>query len=359
MPVFLFTVPGWSGLVDLVTEGLRFFYQLTGNVGWGIVLFTIVVKTVLIPLTLPALRNARRQQELAPMVREIIKKHGNDRVAASQEQMALYRQYGFNPMSGCLPSLVQLPIFFALYSAITQLTGTPLGQQGFLWISHISQADPWRILPIIAAVAQFFQTRMSMQSRSRIVDPQQRQMNMIIQFMPLVVLVSGFAFPAGAVLYWAVSAVYSAVVQYFVSGWNSLTDIFPFLPRREPKSLLGAPKPVDPNAKPSRFQKFQEKMAEAQRQQEEEKRKREQGGDKKQAAAPRATVEPALVKLDEVSAEGNRFSEDGWRLPGAPGTQGRTAFAAGTSGGGATQQPRAAQNRSRSNGRNGNRKKRK
>lgn len=351
--------PGWDQLVQFITAGLQSLYELTGSAGLAIILFTLVVKTLFIPLTLPALRNARRQQELAPMVRQIMQKHGKDRAAASAEQMALYRQYGFNPLAGCLPSLVQIPFFFALWQGINRLTGTQMGSDGFLWIPQVALRDPLFILPFLAALAQFFQTRMAMQNRDKIVDPQQRQMNTMMQFMPLMVIVFGFQVPSGAVLYWTVSSIFSAVQQYFITGWGSLTDLFPFLPRKQLKSLL--PPPRDPNApvKPGRFQRFQERMIEAQKQQQELQNGKKAGGSGQPAVQRPTPPVETQARVDEVVAQGNKYSEDAWRLPGAPGSTGRTVFSTNVGGSAAPDvaQRQPKPRRRSSNARN-NRKKR-
>ncbi len=363
MSILAFTVPGWSQLVAFITSLLQSLYDATDSAGLAIIIFTILAKTVLLPLTLPALRSSRRQQELAPMIREINKKHGKDRAAASAETMALYRQYGFNPAAGCLPALVQIPFFFALWRAINNLTSTPMGQDNFLWLEHIAQPDRLFILPMAAAVAQFIQTRMAMQNRDKVVDAQQKQMNMIMQFMPFLFLPFGATVPAGAVLYWVVSSVYSAVVQFFITGWGSLTDLFPFLPRKHVKSLLPAPRPADaPPAKPGFFGRFQERMIEMQQQQQEAQKQRN-GQAQSPAAAP--TKPQYQVAVDEISSADTRHTQDAWQLPGAPGTTGRTVFATGAAAGGGLpngQADRAAQQaRQRQNGNRGanNRKKRK
>lgn len=316
-------MPIWSGLVQLITDGLLWANQATGNAGLAIILFTLFIRTLLLPLTLPALRNARRQQELAPRIREIQKRHGKDRAAATQEQMELYRQHGFNPMAGCLPLILQTPIFLALWRAISTLGESHQALGGFLYLSNVATPDTTHILPIAAGLAQFLQSRMAMPPKKDIVDPQQQQMNQVMQFMPLMVVVFGWNIAAGAVLYWTVSSIFSAVLQFFVTGWGSLRDLLPFLPERHVKSLLPAPDPARlQNRKPGLMQRMQERMLEAQRQQ-----SNQQGAPAAETDGP--TGPQSVVSPDERNATENRFTEDGWRLPGAPGSTGRTAFAAG------------------------------
>lgn len=319
-------IPGWSQFVGLIAGGLEGLFSVTGNAGLAIIFFTIFVKIALVPLSLPALRNSRRQQELSPLIREIQKRHKGDRAAASAEQMELYRQYGFNPLAGCLPTLVQIPVFFALWQAILRLGQSEAGQSGFLWLTQISRPDPIHLLPFLAAAAQFLQTRMAIQPKAQVVDAQQKQMNLMMQFMPLMVIVFGWNIAAGAVLYWFVSSLFSAAQQWFVTGWGSLRDLIPFLPQRRLKSLLPAPKPegyTKPSGKAGFMQRMQEKMLEAQQQAEAQRR-----GE----TAPGAAAVPAQEKSDAPteaetpvalvaeSDEGVRFTDDAWRLPGAAGS---------------------------------------
>ncbi len=324
-------MPLWNLLVNFIVESVRYLNELTGNTGLAIILLTIIVKTLVLPLTLPALRNSRRQQELAPMVREIQKKHPKDRAAASAEQMALYRQYGFNPLAGCLPTLVQLPIWLALYSALQRLPRVvgPNELTGFLWLESIARPDPLHLIPVLAALAQFVQTRMSMQTPAQYLDPQQKQMNTMLQFMPLLVIVFGWGLASGLVLYWFISALYSAVLQFFVTGWGSLSDLLPFLPKRQPKSYLPQPLPDGHHGKPGFMQRLNERMLEAQRQQQELQAQKQGGA---QNVVPRSTAGEERGSADQsgpelVPTEGVRFTDDPWRLPGAPGSNGRAVYA--------------------------------
>ena len=98
-------------------------------------------------------------QELAPRIKEIQKKYGSDRQRASQETMALYQAHGVNPLSGCLPMLIQIPIFFGLYRAIVNLSNSETGHwtDGFMWLTDLAEQDQWNVLPIMAGLFQFVQ----------------------------------------------------------------------------------------------------------------------------------------------------------------------------------------------------------
>jgi YidC/Oxa1 family membrane protein insertase len=188
-------------------------------------------------------------QDLAPKIKELQKKHGKDRQRLSQEQMALYSANRVNPMSGCLPILLQIPIFLGLYQGITNLSRSHEGvwDGGFLWLTSLADADPIKILPILAAVFQFVQTRMMRPyKQGKITDPQQAMMNTMMNFMPLTVILFGWTFASGAVLYWATQSVYSVVQQWIITGWGSMRDWFPRLPELPEHRRLGYRPPRDP-----------------------------------------------------------------------------------------------------------------
>src|SRR5699024_2222025 len=108
----------WNQYMDLMRWILNQIGGFVHNGGIAIILFTIIIKTLLLPLTVKSIRSSKGMQELQPKIKEIQKKHGGDRQKASAETMALYQAHGVNPMTGCLPMLVQMPIFFGLYFAV-------------------------------------------------------------------------------------------------------------------------------------------------------------------------------------------------------------------------------------------------
>jgi YidC/Oxa1 family membrane protein insertase len=224
--------------------------DFTGSAGLAIIVFTIIIKTILLPLTIKATRSSKAMQEVAPKIKQIQKKHGKDRARVSQETMALYQQHGVNPMAGCLPMLIQIPIFFGLYRAIFNLSDAQVGEwgHGFLWLPDLHQPDPWFLLPVLAGVFQFVQTRMMRPANQpKSDDPQQQIMNVMMNFMPLMVVVFGINFASGPVIYWAVQSMYSVVQQWFITGWGSLGAWFPWLPELPEHRRLGyqAPRNLD------------------------------------------------------------------------------------------------------------------
>ncbi len=240
-------IPVWEQYRSFLEWALDGLAEFTGSAGLAIIVFTIIIKTLLLPLTIKSTRSSKAMQEVAPKVKELQKKYGKDRARASQETMALYQQYGVNPMAGCLPMLIQIPIFFGLYRAIYNLSNAADGgawAHGFLWVPDLAQADPWHILPILAGIFQFVQTRMMRPANQpKSDDPQQQVMNVMMNFMPLMVVLFGWTFAAGPVIYWATQSVYSVVQQWFITGWGSLGEWFPWLPELPEHRRLGYQEP--------------------------------------------------------------------------------------------------------------------
>ena len=243
-------IPVWDQFRDFLEWSLDSIASFTGSAGLAIIVFTIIIKTLLLPLTIKATRSSKAMQEVAPKIKEIQKKYGKDRARASQETMALYQQHGVNPMAGCLPMLIQIPIFFGLYRAIFNLSEGNVGEwgQGFLWLDSLSQPDPWKLLPIMAGLFQFVQTRMMRPANQpKSDDPQQQIMNVMMNFMPLMVVLFGWGFASGPVIYWVTQSVYSVIQQWFITGWGSLGEWFPWLPELPEHRRLGyrAPQELD------------------------------------------------------------------------------------------------------------------
>jgi YidC/Oxa1 family membrane protein insertase len=227
----------WNSYVDAISWSLHRLTEMTGSGGLAIIIFTVLLKTVLLPLTVKSIRSTAAMQELQPKIKELQKKYSKDRNQLSQETMRLYQEYQINPLAGCLPMLIQIPIFFGLYFAVREISETA-GQ--FLWLPSLDQSDPWKVLPIVAGIFQFVQTRMMRPHNApKVTDPQQAMMNTMMNFMPIMVIVFGWTFASGAVLYWATQSVYSVVQQWFITGWGSMKDWFPWLPDLPENRRLG------------------------------------------------------------------------------------------------------------------------
>lgn len=243
----------WNEFVGLVEWCLSYLADYTGSGGLSILIFTLIVKTLLLPLTIKSVRSMAAMQELQPKIKDLQKKYGKDRQRLSQETMRLYSEYGVNPASGCLPLIAQMPIFFALFFAIRELSDGGQGHfaDSFLWIQDLGEPDRWEILfipivplAILAGIFQFIQMRMSRPAgQGKVRDPQQAMMQGMMNFMPLMVVIFGWNFASGVVLYWAAQSLYSVIQQWFITGWGSLKDWMPWLPELPEQRRLGAKKP--------------------------------------------------------------------------------------------------------------------
>ncbi len=231
----------WNQFVDLIAAGLNILANYSGSAGISIIIFTILIKTVLLPFTIKSIRSTSSMQAMQPKIKELQKKHAGDKAKIQAEQMKLYQEHGVNPVSGCLPMLIQIPIFFGLYYAIINLSqhGGGLWAQSFLWLPSMAEADPYHILPIVAGIFQFIQVKMTRPAGVKSSDSTQQMMQTASTFMPLTVIAIGWVFPSGPVLYWAASALYSVVQQWFITGWGSLLEWFPFLPDLPEHKRLG------------------------------------------------------------------------------------------------------------------------
>jgi YidC/Oxa1 family membrane protein insertase len=230
-----------SFIVKPLLEVLKWLFSLTGNLGWAIVVFTVLVRIAMLPLTIKQLQSQKKQQILQPKLRELQRKYGKDREKLTQETLKLYKLHGANPASGCLPLLITLPILLGVWQAIRgyPTAGLSPEQLSFLWLPNLTAKDPTFVLPIVAVALQFITAQMAI---PRNPDPAQAQMYRVTAWMPLAFGFVYFSFPAGAVLYSAVGSMIQMVQQYFTTGFGSLPKYLPFLP--EKTGFLTQPHPA-------------------------------------------------------------------------------------------------------------------
>lgn len=182
---------------------------LVGNWGLTIILLTLIIKLVFFPLSAASYRSMANMRKFAPKMQEIKEKYGDNREKVSQEMMALYRKEKINPLGGCLPILVQMPVFIALYWVLME--SVELRQSPFIfWIQDLSIKDPYFILPLIMGASMFFQMKLNPTPP----DPMQAR---IMQFMPIIFTVFFLWFPAGLVLYWVINNILSIAQQYVIT----------------------------------------------------------------------------------------------------------------------------------------------
>jgi len=188
---------------------LKLLYRVTHNYGWAIIILTIITRLPFIPIINKGQKSMKKLQKLQPMMNEIRQKYKKDPQRMQKEMMELYKKHKVNPMSGCLPMLIQIPVFFALYKVLLiaiELRGAPF----MLWIKDLSEKDPYYILPIIMGITMFVQQKMTPTAT----DTQQQK---IMQYMPVIFTLLFLNFPSGLVLYWLVSNILGIAQQYYVN----------------------------------------------------------------------------------------------------------------------------------------------
>ncbi len=188
---------------------LEWFYGLVGNWGVAIILLTVLVKGVFFHLSATSYKSMAKMRAVAPQLTRLKELYGDDRQRMSQEMMALYKREKINPLGGCLPILVQMPVFISLYWVLfesVQLRHAPF----MLWIQDLSQMDPYFILPILMGASMFLQMHLNPTPP----DPMQAK---IMKMMPLIFTVFFLWFPAGLVLYWLVNNILSISQQWYIT----------------------------------------------------------------------------------------------------------------------------------------------
>jgi YidC/Oxa1 family membrane protein insertase len=256
-------------VVSPLTTGLAYLFAMTGSAVLGITVFTIITRLVLLPLGILQVRSQKKMMALQPELKAIQKRYAKEPEKRAQEQMRLYKENGVNPALGCLPLVAQMPILFGLYAGMLNLayfadpnygqyltdfqkSVAPLLQEPFLYLSNLVGPDgipsgagdpnnpfdparflniagfqiPGPMLLVMTALSYIVQKMMVMPTA----DPQQQQMNKMMAFMPLMYLFFFSTVPAGLVVYWLVTNVFSIIQQYFVMGTGSL------FPKAEPAS---------------------------------------------------------------------------------------------------------------------------
>jgi YidC/Oxa1 family membrane protein insertase len=188
---------------------LDFLYKLVGNWGVAIILLVIIVRIILFPLTFKGMVSMYKLKELAPKMKELQLKYKNDPQKLQMHMMKLYKEHGANPLGGCLPLLIQIPIFYGIYKLL--LYSIELKGASFLWIHDLSSMDPYFILPVLMGITMYLHQRLT---PTNFQDPMQEK---IFKFLPLVFTIMMATFPAGLVLYWTTNNILSILQQYIIN----------------------------------------------------------------------------------------------------------------------------------------------
>lgn len=214
-------------ITNVLGAVLMFFHGI-GLPWWiAIALLTIVIRTLLFPLTVKQVKSMRQMQELRPRLQEIQEKHKGDRQKLQEEQMKLYQETGINPLGGCLPLLVQMPIFIGIFYIIREFGGTQgmigvpdtegtvesFATGGALWFTNLSQPDQLFLLPIISAVTMVA----SMEITNKQMEP---QMRWVMRVVPIVFMFFTIFFPAGLLVYIVTNNIVTAVQNYAIYNFG-------------------------------------------------------------------------------------------------------------------------------------------
>jgi YidC/Oxa1 family membrane protein insertase len=238
-------MPDISGFFNLILVEL---YKATGDLGISIIALTFILRSILLPVTLPSLKSQQKIKTLKPELDKLKKKH-KDKKVLQQKQLELYKKYNVNPLAGCLPQLAQLAVLIFLYRALisflgdTSISGIEISTT-FFWMD-LSLPDPKFVLPVLAAGSQFILSLMLApgaevrdvvpndsklkkvkEANKKEEDTADMAQSMQKQMMFVMPIMTGFIalkFPSGLALYWVASTVFSVVQQYFVSGPGGLT----------------------------------------------------------------------------------------------------------------------------------------
>lgn len=242
---------GQALLINPLFYSLKFLYTTTGNFGVAIIMLTLAIRALLIPLTLPTIKSQKKMQQLKPQLDKLKKLHRKDSKKLQQAQLALFKEHNVNPLSGCLPYIIQLIVIIALYNVLSGFVARAQGEglrinTMFLgW--DLSAIDPTYIIPILAAVTQLILSLMLLPgiekhdvvsdtstsksvkkaneketNQQEMAETMQRQM---VFLMPIMTGFFALRFPAGLGLYWIVTTVFSIVQQWIVSGPGGLETV--------------------------------------------------------------------------------------------------------------------------------------
>lgn len=190
---------------------LQYIQGYVGNWGWTIVILTILVKLVLYPLSYKGMVSMNKLKELAPKMKEIQLKYKDDKQKQSMHMMELYKKHGANPMGGCLPLILQIPVFFAIYRVLLNAIELK-GAEWILWVQDLAEMDPYFILPVLMGATMYLQQKITPNAMQ---DEMQKK---IFQFLPVIFTFFFLWFPAGLTLYWFINNVFTIAQQYYINS---------------------------------------------------------------------------------------------------------------------------------------------
>lgn len=197
---------------------LDYCYGFTQTIGYpsygiAIILLTLIIKLILAPLTAKQINSMGAMQTLQPKIKELQKKYKNNPKKMQAEMSKLYKETGVNPLSGCLPLLIQMPFLIAIFYALREYPYDP-AYESFLWLSSLGQPDPTYVLPVLSAVSTFLIQKQMSGTQIAASESQAKQQKIMSYIMPLFIGWISISFPSGLVIYWVVSNVFQWLQQF-------------------------------------------------------------------------------------------------------------------------------------------------
>jgi YidC/Oxa1 family membrane protein insertase len=190
---------------------LSWLHGIFGNWGWSIIALTIMIRAVLYPLTYKGMMSMQRMKDISPKIKELQAKYKSDPQRMNAAVMDMYKKHNANPLGGCLPMILQIPVFFAIYRVLlnaVELQGAPW----MLWVTDLSRMDDYYILPILMGASMFYQQRLT---PNNFTDPMQEK---VFKYLPVIFTFFFLTFPSGLVLYWFVNNLFSIGQQFIVNA---------------------------------------------------------------------------------------------------------------------------------------------
>jgi len=208
---------------------LSWLHDIFGNWGWSIIALTLIIRIILYPLTYKGMVSMQKIKEIAPKIKEIQAKYKGDPQRTNAAVMEMYKKHGANPLGGCLPMILQIPVFFAIYRVLlnaVELQGAPWA----LWITDLSRMDPYYVLPILMGASMYYQQKLT---PNNFTDPMQEK---VFKFLPIIFTFFFLTFPSGLVLYWFVNNLFSIAQQFIVNQqFKNAKDAEALLEKKAPE----------------------------------------------------------------------------------------------------------------------------
>lgn len=268
--------------INLINSVIHALYEVTVTIGFpsyalAIVLITIIIKLLLYPLMAKQMKSMMNMQEVQPKLLELQKKYANNPEKLNTEMAKLYKEYDVNPMAGCLPMLIQMPILIGLYTALREYQFEPVEHATFFWVNNLNAPDPLYILPILVGISMYLQQKASMAGNNSEAMESNQMMKTMLYIMPPMMVFVCLALPAGLCLYWSIFSLLGIGQQLIMNK------------QKEKQMVI------------IEARRAEEAARKAEEEAELKKKKKAAMMAKKKKAAEKALIEDAVIKDEEIS----------------------------------------------------------